>query len=135
MDVYHKVLAKIYEITGGRDTVDVDLNDLLKREGFFANIQGIAEHLSSEGWVTETARRYTVRMTHWGVAEAKRTKADLPDRVQLLEKDSGRLLSSSREFVIMLEEFAAGPSKEKFETIDKRFADLGAIVERLKSNL
>jgi hypothetical protein len=34
MDVYHKILTRIYEVTGGKDTVEVDLNDLLKQEGF-----------------------------------------------------------------------------------------------------
>lgn len=135
MDVYHKVLAKVYEITGGRETVDVDLIDLLKRDGFYSNIQGITDYLTGESWVTETARRYTVRITHWGVAEAKRSLADLPDKAQLLEKDSGRLLSGAKEFVIMLEDFAAEPTAEKFGTVDKRFGDLGAIIERLKANL
>lgn len=135
MDVYHKVLTRIFEITGGKESSDVDLNDLLKREGFFPSRDSIATHLSNEGWVTGTDRQYVVRITHWGIAEAKRALSNAPDKKQLTEKDANSLLNRSREFVIMLEEFAAGPSKEKFKTIDKRFADLGAVIERLRSNL
>jgi hypothetical protein len=135
MDVYHKVLAKVYEITGGKETVDVDLTDLLKREGFFPSLESISAHLNGESWVTETSRKYTVRLTHWGAAEAKKVLAGLPDTDQELAKDSARLLSQSREFVIMLEEFASDPSKGKFKEVEKRFSDIGAIVERLKGNL
>ena len=135
MDVFHKVLTKIYEITGGKDTADVDLIDLLKREGFFPSRDSIVSHRSNEGWVMITDRQYVVRITHWGVAEAKKAMSDLPDKAQLAEKDANNLLIGSKEFVIMLEEFAAGPSKEKFKTIDKRYSDLGVVIERLRSNL
>lgn len=135
MDVYHKVLVRIYEITGGKETADVDLVDLLKREGFYPSRDDIVTHLSNESWVTRSARPYEVKITHWGVAEAKKAMANLPDKKQLAEKDANSLLNGSREFVIMLEEFAAGPSKEKLKTIDKRYTDLGAVIERLRSNL
>ncbi len=135
MDVYHKVLSKIYEEAGGKETVEVDLNDLLKREGFFSNIQGITAHLTGESWVTETARKYVVKITHWGVAEAKRVKADLPDRNQVVSKDANRLLAETREFVIMLEEFAGDPSPDKFGNVQKRFGEIDAIVKRLASTV
>jgi len=124
MDVYHKVLTKIYEITGGRDTVKVDLIDLLKKEGFFSNIDNIAKHLGDEGWATGTDREYTVKLTHWGVAEAKRVLSDSPDKVSEVEKASNRMLADSRELVIMLEEFAAGPTKGKLDNIEKRLAEM-----------
>jgi hypothetical protein len=135
MDVYHKVLTRIYEVTDGKETADVDMNDLLKREGFYPSRDDIITHLSNEGWVTSGGRQYEIRITHWGVAEAKKAMANLPDKKQLAEKAANNLLTGSREFVIMLEEFAAGPSKEKFKTIDKRYSDLGAFIERLRSNL
>lgn len=135
MDVFHKILLKVYEITGGRETVEVDLTDLLKREGFLASIDNINSHLCSEGWVTSTKREFVVRMTHWGVAEAKRTLSDAPEVGSAITKDAGKLLSGSRELVIMLEEFSSDPSKAKFKVLEKRFDELRAVVTRIASNI
>ena len=131
MDVYHKILVKIYEITGGKDSVDVDMTELLKREGFLPSIESITQHLLDESWITESKHKNVVRMTHWGAAEAKRVAADLPDRNQLVAKDAARLLSESKEFVIMLEEFAAAPDPDKLGTIEKRHADLSTLIKRI----
>lgn len=135
MDVYHKVLVKIYEMTGGKETENVDLKDLLKAEGFLSNLDSIFKHLSTESWVTETAKQHVVRVTHWGVAEAKRVLSDTPDIALAITKDANRLIADSREFVIMLEEFAAASSREKFQTIEKRFAEMTSAVARIKENV
>lgn len=135
MDVYHKILTKIYEVTGGKDTVEVDLNDLLKQEGFFSNIDNISLHLTTESWVAETPRPRVVKLTHWGAAEAKRVLSNTPDTMRELTKDANRLLADSRELVIMLEEFAVSPSGANFKTIQKRFDDLATIFERIKENI
>jgi hypothetical protein len=108
---------------------------LLKREGFFPSRDSIVSHISNEGWVIGTDRQYVVRITHWGAAEAKKSMANLPDRTHAAQKDVTSLLNGSRELVKMLEEFADGPSKEKLNSIDKRFSDLSAVIERLRSNL
>lgn len=135
MDVYHKILTKIYEVTGGKDTVEVDLNDLLKQEGFFSNIDNIALHLTTESWVAETPRPRVIRLTHWGAAEAKRVLTNTPDTPRELSKDANRLLTASRELIIMLEEFAVSPSGANFKTIEKRFADLSVIFERIREKV
>lgn len=135
MDVYHKVLTKVFEETGGRETVEVDLVDLLKREGFFPSLESIDSTLKSEGWATVGSTASKIRITHWGVAEAKRVLSDKPDKNQILSRDSNRLLSDARELVIMLEEFAAGPNKKKLETLEKRASDISTTIERLKMNL
>ena len=135
MDVYHKILTRIYEITGGKDSVEVDLNDLLKQEGFYSNIDGISLHLTTESWVAETPRPRVVKLTHWGVAEAKRVLSNTPDTVREITKDANRLLADSRELIIMLEEFAVSPSSTNFKTIEKRFADLSTIFGRIRENL
>lgn len=135
MDVYHKVLTRIYEECGGNETVDVDLIDLLKREGFYANIDSISRRLLDESWITETPREHTIRLTHWGQGEAKRLLTNQPDKKLLVARDATRLLNESREFLIMLEEFAADPSKDKLKTIRKRNSDIGVLVDRLDGNL
>lgn len=135
MDVYHKILTKIYEVTGGKDTVEVDLNDLLKQEGFFSNIDNIAQYLTTESWVAETPRPRVIRLTHWGAAEAKRVLTNTPDTPRELSKDANRLLAASRELIIMLEEFAVSPSSANFKTIEKRFVDLSVIFERIREKV
>ena len=134
MDVFHKILLKVFEITGGRENAQVDLTDLLKREGFYANIESINDHLCGEGWMTATDRQYVVKMTHWGVAEAKRTLSSAPDTGSIISKDAARLLSTTRELVIMLEEFSATPSKDKFKVVEKRFTDIDGIVKKIGAN-
>jgi hypothetical protein len=134
MDVFHKILLKVFEVTGGRENAPVDLTDLLKREGFYANIASINDHLCGEGWMTGTDRPYVVKMTHWGVAEAKRTLSTAPDKGSIISKDAARLLSSTRELVIMLEEFSATPSRDKFTVLEKRFADIDGIVKKIGAN-
>jgi hypothetical protein len=135
MDVYHKVLTKIYEETGGRETVDVDLTDLLKREGFYPSIADIAQFLAGESWVTETSKQYVVRITHWGVAEAKKSLAGTPDKAQLLERDSKRLTSLAKEFLVMVEEFAGSPEKAKFQVVSQKSDELEGIMTRIEKNL
>lgn len=135
MDVYHKVLTKIYEETGGKDSVDIDLTDLTKREGFFPSLDDITKFLTGESWVTETPKRYVVRITHWGVSEAKKTLTGVPDKMQLIERDSKRAVGDVRETLVMLEEFAAKPDAKKFEVIRKRFDEAAAALARIEKNL
>ncbi|MBK9154094.1 MAG: hypothetical protein IPM25_07740 [Chloracidobacterium sp.] len=135
MDVYHKILTKIYEVTGGKDSVEVDLNDLLKQEGFYSNIDNISQHLATESWVAETPRPRVVKITHWGAAEARRVMTNTPDTQREVAKDANRLLADSRELIIMLEEFASNPNGSKFKTIEKRFEDLQALLGRIRPNM
>lgn len=135
MDVYHKILTRIYEVTGGKDTVEVDLNDLLKQEGFYSNIDNISQHLTTESWVAETARPRVVKITHWGTAEAKRVLTNSPDKQREASKEANRLLAEAREMIIMLEEFAASPNGANFKTIEKKLNDLQTITGRIRDNI
>ncbi|MGD9564088.1 MAG: hypothetical protein AB7F88_15245 [Pyrinomonadaceae bacterium] len=135
MDVYHKILTRIYEITNGKDSIEVDLNDLLKQEGFYSNIDNISQHLATESWVAETPRPRVVKITHWGTAEAKRVLNNKPDTKLELSKDANRLLAEARELIIMLEEFAASPNAANFKTVDKKIGDLQPIVGRIRDNV
>ena len=135
MDVYHRILTRIYELTGGKDTVEVDLNDLLKQEGFYSNIDNISQHLQTESWVAETPRPRVVKITHWGTAEAKRVLTNTPDVQRELSKDANRLLGEARELLIMLEEFATTPGGGKFASIEKKFDELNSILSRVKDKV
>ena len=135
MDVYHKVLTKLYEITGGRDSVDVDLGELLKKEGFFPSIDNISEYMSSESWIALTARKHIIRITHWGVAEAKRALSSSPDTGREVEKLAAKLTSKAREFLVMAEEFAALPTAERVSAMEKRCTELAEDVKKIKASL
>ena len=129
MDVFHKVLIGVFESVDGKENGVADLKEIVKKEGFLSNIDSINDHLCSEGWVAATERQNVVKLTHWGVAEAKRTLTDSPDKNAEVEKASKKLLAGARELVIMLEEFSANPSKEKLNVVDKRVAELKAIAD------
>ena len=135
MDVSHKILTRIYEVTGGKDTVEVDLNDLLKQEGFYSNIDNISQHLQTESWVAETPRPRVVKITHWGTAEARRVLTNTPDLKREISKDANRLLAEARELLIMLEEFASSPAGPKFDPIRKKFDGLDSILTKIKDKL
>jgi len=135
MDVYHKVLTKLFEITGGKDSMDVDLAELLKKEGFYPSIDSIREYLLSESWIAATPRTNVIRITHWGVAEAKKALSNSPDTDKILEKDANRLASAAREFLVMAEEFASGPSEKKFKPMNDHLTDLTSVMQRIKGNL
>lgn len=135
MNVYHKVLTKIYEVSGGKESVDVDLVDLLKKEGFYSNIDNISKQLEDEGWIAESVRRYTVRITHWGNMEARRVLAEAPDKANELQKESTRLLTAGRELVLMLEEFESKPGEGKLLNIEKAVGGLQERINKIRKFL
>ncbi|MBX3296224.1 MAG: hypothetical protein KF762_10995 [Acidobacteria bacterium] len=135
MDAYHKVLVKIYEITGGKDNVDVDFADLLKKEGFFPSIEDIKSYLSSESWIAETSRVNIVRITHWGVAEAKRSLSSGPDPKTVIEKDTRSLVNAAKDLALMAEELSGAPSKDKIKAIESKHTAVGEMIGKVKANL
>ena len=135
MNVFHKVLVKIFELTSGKDNVEVDLVELLKKEGFFPSIDSISRQLLDESWITEGSRKNTCKITHWGVAEARRVLSNAPDKVNEVEKESTRLLTEVRGLIIMLEEFATKPDSKKFDGIEKRISELADRSKAIRQHL
>lgn len=133
MDVYQKVLTKLVELTGGKETVDVDLVDLLKKEGFYPSIDNIRDYMSSESWITETSRRNVIRLTHWGVAAAKKSGGSKPDSQKELKKEANKLSAIAKELSVMIEEFAASPNEEKIGLIEANVAKLAVGIKGIKS--
>ena len=135
MNVFHKVLTKIYEMSGGKDTVDVDLVELTKKEGYFSNIDNISRQLQDEGWISEVGRAHNIRITHWGAMEAKRVLSASPDKVNELAKETNRLMNDGKEFVIMLEEFNAGPDTAKLGRIEARLTEMSERCRKIRGFL
>jgi hypothetical protein len=135
MDVYHKVLKRLHEATGGKDSQIVDFKDLVKSAGFLGNYDDIIQFLSSQGWIAESTKENFVRITHWGVNEAKKSSAGAPhDSIQETKKEANRAVSQAKEILIVLEEYAAHPTKENLEQVTKKITALNSSVEKLNSD-
>ncbi|MEP6945711.1 MAG: hypothetical protein ABJA02_07320 [Acidobacteriota bacterium] len=130
MDAYHKILVRIYEESGGKAEVDVDLTDVTKREGYFPSRDEICEMLKSESWVTET-RPNIVQLTHWGIAEAKKAGSVRPDAARALERESKKLLAETRDFAVIIEEFIADPDDTRRKALVKKFSEIREIFDTL----
>jgi len=135
MDVFHKVLTRIYELTGGRETQEVDLVELLKAEGFYPSRESIKSHLSSEGWITDSVRPDHVRLTHWGIAEAKKTLADPTASGQEIDRHTTRLLSAARNFSIEVGEFVAKPTTASIKPVEERISEINGLLSKIKGQL
>ena len=135
MDVYHKVLNKLYEVTGGKDSHTVDLKDLVKVQGFLGNYNDIFQMLNGQGWIAETPKLNYVKITHWGVKEAKKSENSAPDNSQNVKKEATRLIAETKQFLIMLEEFASDSSEENYAQIQKKLSEINSAIGKLKSGI
>lgn len=128
------MLLKVFEASKGRESVDIDFVEIAKREGYFPSIDDIVSHMKSESWVTES-RPNVVRITHWGVAEAKKAGSERPDAARNLERESNRLLNTTRDLGVVIEEFIADPGAGRFAAVDKKFAELTDAFAAVRSSL
>jgi hypothetical protein len=135
MDVFHKVLTRIYELTGGRETQEVDLIELLKEEGFYPSRDSIKNHLSTESWIIDSGRPDHVRITHWGMAEAKKTLADPNASGQGLDRFTTRLLAAARDFSIEVGEFVAKPNDSTIKPVERRISEISNLLSKIKGQL
>lgn len=135
MDVYHKVLLKLYQLTDGRDSQLVDLKDLVKSQGFLGNYNDIFQMLSGQGWIAETPKLNFVRITHWGVKEVKKFGGDASDNSQTIKREAARIAQETKQFLIMLEEFAANISEDNFAQVERKFNEINAAIGKLKSSI
>lgn len=137
MDVYHKVLVKLYDTTGGRDSQAVDFKDLVKGLGFLGNYEDVTQNLSSQGWIAETTKANFVKITHWGVKEAQKSLSGDSgvDESAQLKKSANRLKEETKQFLILVEEFAGDVSKEKLALVEKKFGEINAAISKLKSDI
>jgi hypothetical protein len=135
MDVFHKVLTRIYQLTGGRETQDVDFVELLKTEGFYPSRESIKSHLSTEGWITDSGRPDHVRITHWGMAEAKKALANPDASGQGIDRHTTRLLAAARDFSIEVGEFVAKPTNSTIKPVEDRISEINNLITKIKGQL
>ncbi len=138
MDVYQRVLVKLYEVTGGKDSQTVDLKELVKGLGFLGNYPDIFKQLSRQGWIAETRRSDVVSITHWGIKEAKKagvSSGGESESLKIVSRETERLKSDVKQFSIMLDEFSANKSKESFQSLENVFGQLVDAVGKIKDNV
>lgn len=134
MDVYRKILVKLYEETGGKQSNTVNFIDLVKAEGFYPSYDDILKQLTESAWITETSKQDLVQITHWGVKEAKKALVGGGGNSRELERNANRLKSEVKEFLVMTEEFVGELSEEKFKQVDKKLTVVKKAIEKLKPN-
>lgn len=136
MDVYHKVLLELNEITGGRDTKAVNFKDLVKKMGFHGNYNDIFERLSREGWIIETPKPDFVSITHWGVSEAKKSMAGDGTAAQIeLRRAVNKTVAAAKELAGSLETFSKDLSKDDFPPVEQKFDELQTLFAQTKGKL
>ncbi|MEZ5425882.1 MAG: hypothetical protein R2747_06445 [Pyrinomonadaceae bacterium] len=138
MNVYHKVLVKLYEETGGKDSHQVDLKELVKGLGFLGNYPDIFKQLSRQGWIAETRRADVVSITHWGVKEAKKAGGGLAEEsesMKILKRETNGLKANAKDFGILLDEFSGQNTKESFGILEQKFKQMSQGMDKIKENL
>lgn len=138
MDAYQKVLVKLYEETGGKETRQVDFASMLKKMGFYTAFTDILTRLNREGWITDAPTTNYVYITHWGAMEAKKAIKNLaapkPSN-DTIKKDVNRAIAVNTELGVLLTNFTDNISKENFINLQNKFNELATIYNEIKSNL
>lgn len=135
LDLYHKVLAKLYEVTEGKESQIVDLKDMVKTQGFLGSYPDIFQFLSIQGWIMETSKADYVKITHWGVKEAKKSQSGLPDASQELKNEADKLVKNIKDFLITAEEFADKTSEDNFKHLENKVDEIKSVINILKDNI
>ena len=124
MDAYHQVLVKLLEETQGRDSKAVDFKDLVKQVGFHGNYPGIFNRLSEEGWIAEDVKADFVRITHWGVAEAKKAKAKAEGIAAPTSERAAKCVTLAKDFINAVDKFSKDASKDNLKTAVEKFDEM-----------
>jgi hypothetical protein len=132
MDAYHFVLVKIYEAAQGKDSKPVDFRELLKTTGYYSSYTDIFERLSREGWITEDKRPHHVRITHWGIIEARKCVArENASAEGEMKKHINKAISETKELLGMLENLKS--SSEDTSNIQNKLSELSNTIEKIVS--
>lgn len=137
LNVYHKVLQKLCEATEGKSSKAVDFKNLVKQMGFHGNYTDIFQRLSGEGWIVESPKPDFVSITHWGVAEVKKSASPpaVVDTNTEAKREANKAASATKELTVLLEEFALNPDKNNFPPVERKFDELQSALAQIRKNL
>ena len=97
------------------------------------NYKNIFKELSVQGWIVETSKVDWVKITHWGIMEAKKSLSGEGGGGNDLKKDSNRLLAEARELVGLLDILNDEISKDNFSKVERKVSQISAMTNELKS--
>lgn len=138
MDVYHKVLVRLYEETGGKDSQPVEFRDLVRDMGFLGSYPDVFREMSRQGWIAETPRADVVNITHWGIKEAKKTASgdeDASENSKLVSREASKLQSNAKELAIIAGELTSDQTEDKFKQLSRKLSEINEGAETIKDNL
>lgn len=133
MDVYHKVLVRIFESSGGKESVMVDLREIVKKEGFLPSLVEIKEHLSRQSWITEAGRGDSVSITHWGIKEARSAAAGGDSSNTELKRTINRAISETTELSAILAAMAEAADPEATAKAEKKAGEIVTLISTLRN--
>lgn len=138
MDIYQQVIVKLYEVTGGKESLAVDFKDLVKKIGFYGHYASVFERLSQEGWIAEDRKADFVKITHWGIAAAKKAQSsgdegdsDKPST----SANAANCENLAKEFAALIGNFAKNASEENFRKAQNKFTDLETALNLAKNDI
>ncbi len=71
--------------------------------------------MNEQGLIAKTPKLNYVKITHWGVKEAsKSSNSEKPDTALVVKKEAARQVGETKQFLILLEEFASDASEANF---------------------
>lgn len=135
MDAYQKVLLKLYEITGGKDTKKVDFRGLIKELGYTASYVDIFERMSRESWIVEDSQADMVKLTHWGVAEAKKKLLPKDEINKVLSENAKTCASLAKEFSSLMEGFSKDVSAENLTLAHNKYEELNSVFKKIREGI
>ncbi len=125
MDVYQKVLVKLLDVTEGKDSKSVDFKDLVRKMGLHGNYPAVFERLSQESWIIEDRKADFVKISHWGIAEAKKIiGVESGESEKAVSPNATKCATSAKEFANLLDNFAKDASKDNLAKLENKFSDL-----------
>jgi len=103
--------------------------------GFLGSYPDILQHLSRQSWITETPRQGTVKITHWGIKEAKNLQPSGDNRAPSVKKEINRLLSETRELIRIFEDLSNDASPEHIAKAENIIGEINSAIQKLKTSV
>lgn len=135
MDAYQRVLLKLYEVTGGKDTKKVDFRGLIKELGYTSSYVDIFERMTREGWIVEDSQADMVRLTHWGAAEAKKKLLPKDEINKVLSDNAKKCASLAKDFSSLMEGFSKEISAENLTLALNKYEELNALFKKIREGM
>lgn len=136
MDIYQQVIVKLYEVTGGKESLAVDFKDLVRKLGFYGHYSSIFERLSQEGWVAEDRKADFVKITHWGIAAAKKAQpSEDGSNAPATSANAAVCENLAKEFANLIGNYAKDASEENLRKAQNKFSELETAFNSAKTDV